>query len=179
MRIVTIAARIAAATALAAAMIVGVGAPAQAYEFGQMVCGGVKAGSGWHTYPYGGYDGTAEGYPCRSQIDYIDTPTGGATSTYYFNPIGGVEGTPFYEIYAWVPSDPIYANARLDFSFYFCDIYRGRYTMDQRTTPNRGNWERIWASSCGRNCPLRIVAWSGMASAGYPVGLDAIRVVKY
>ena len=61
----------------------------------RIVCGGVKVGSGWQTWPTGGYVG--EG--CGAGIDFIATPTS-SVSFYDF----GVTAGASYTFQAWIPT---------------------------------------------------------------------------
>ena len=100
-----------AAVAATVALVVGLSTvPAQAATTVEVVCGGLKSGTGWHTFPSGGYDGTSDGQPCRPPIDWIATPTR-AQSAYIFleQPYAN------YRIDAWIPTNS-YATALMDFS---------------------------------------------------------------
>ncbi|WP_225847717.1 hypothetical protein [Streptomyces sp. HPF1205] len=130
-----------------------------------IVCGGSKYGSGWATYGTGGYVGQG----CGAGIDYHATPTGGATSTYNLGTTDG--GTHYFD--AWIPT--VYATANMDFSLYVC----GSEVLD--ATVNEANfsgWLRLYGVSGYAGCSITITAWSGMASSGAYVGLDAIRVAS-
>jgi hypothetical protein len=64
----------------------------------------------------------------------------------------------------------------MDFSVY----YFGSANEVHRTTVNQANvfgWVTIW-SNFNPCCDLHVVAWSGVASSGPHMGLDAIRIVR-
>lgn len=156
--------RVAAAAALCLATTLAVtvagATPAQAASFASIVCGGVKHGSGWLTYPGGGYQG--EG--CGSGIDYIRTPTSGYSNYHFGNTTGSV-----HNYQAYIPS--AHSTAQVKFQLYVCGTVRSTVVIDE--APTSGWWTIfVWNGDAG--CDITITASSPSGYAA-DLGLDAIR----
>jgi hypothetical protein len=135
-----------------------------------IVCGGAKAGSGWKTYPTGGYVGRG----CGAGIDYVSTPTT-ATSTYLFGfAPGGLYSLTFS---AWIPT--VHATAYMDFALYCGSGQLADYPINEAPV---NSWQPLFKGTLvvaiGSNgCQITIKAWSGMAHVT-DMGLDAISLVS-
>lgn len=130
-------------------------------------CGGTKYGSGWQTYPTGGYVG--EG--CGAGIDYIATPTSGE-SVYDF---GITEGSS-YTFQAWIP--PTHATAPMNYSLYACGTELLDPSGNSLGFVNQANisaaWDTLYTLSGFSGCDIEVIAWSG-AVHNFQLGLDAVR----
>jgi hypothetical protein len=150
-----------AGVALALASAVISAAPASASGLASIVCGGVKHGSGWLTYPGGGY--TGEG--CGAGIDYIRTPTSGY-SNYHFGTSNGAA----HNFQAWIPS--AHSTAQVTFKLYVCgSLWSSPVTIDEAPT---SGWWTIFVFYGSSGCDVTITA---LSPSGYAadLGLDAIR----
>jgi hypothetical protein len=142
-----------------------------------IVCGGTKYGSGWFTLSYGGYVGQG----CGAGTDHVETPT----NSYSIYDFGTSNAAPLaYQ--AWIPVNAA-ADALMDFTLYACGIEVSDTTVDE--APN-GQWVDLfdplnkkditevsyWEIASG--CDVQIKAWTGQATSGLYMGLDAIRTVS-
>lgn len=125
-----------------------------------IVCGGTKFGSGWQTFPTGGYVG--EG--CGAGIDFISTPTK-STSWYDF----GIADGNTYHFQVWIPTT--HATAHMDYTMFIC----GGAFLDRDYHQDQLNgWQDYVTVAPGAGCDVQFEAWSGTTSSAF-MGLDAIR----
>ena len=137
-------------------------------------CGGQKYGSGWQTYGQGGYSG----HTCGSGIDYHITPTGGATDQFTLPIV--YPSQSWTTVQAYIPS--WYANANMDFTvnvYQSCGTTRHWNWDFNLNEVNVSGWKSIGSfQSTSPHCyQVEVSAWSGVASGGYYLGLDALRVL--
>jgi hypothetical protein len=142
-----------------------------------IVCGGSKYGSGWFTLSYGGYVGQG----CGAGTDHVVTPTK-SYSIYDF----GTSDAASLGYQAWIPVDAD-ADATMDFSLYACGIEIADTTVNEAPIsgwvdlfdPNdKNDITALWYWSIASGCDVQIKAWTGQATSGLYMGLDAIRTVS-
>jgi hypothetical protein len=155
--------------AVVSVVVVSTATTAHAQTQVAILCRGAKynLGATFKTYSAGGYGGNN----CGAGIDYVSTPTGGSTAGYFFGHAWQTAGNPTYYVQAWIPT--YYASAVMNF-----DIYQGNYRMTS-TVINQlhvSGWVNIGTTTGGYD--VTVWAWSGMATPGWYMGLDAIRILK-
>lgn len=142
-----------------------------------IICGGAKHGSGWFALSYGGYVGQG----CGAGTDHVVTPT----SSYAIYDFGISDGTALaYQ--AWIPVNAD-ADAVMDFTLYACGSAIADTTVNQALV---GGWtdlfdptdkndiNSLWYWSIQPGCDVQVKAWTGQATSGLYMGLDAIRTVS-